>query len=230
MILYYRGNQINVSGGNDSLDGKRILVMGDSNIQYFGDTLATQLQLLTGCGTVRNSGYAGATWATAEGDTDTRDSTMVGKTNKIVSQWWDNGKATDYDVVVIMMGTNDTDANAGEAEISSPTASVDVSTMCGSMHYCLRKLLYLYRESVIVGIIPPQSEYSTSRPTRFTKMKSVYDYYSIPTLDFWGEGQVVWNQKTENNMSYYLGDGIHLGSNGKSQFLHKLARFMETQV
>lgn len=229
MPLYYKGNQISVDGGSSPLAGKKILFMGDSNIQYMGDALQTQMIALTGCESVNNAGYAGATWASDVGIADTRDSTMVGKTNQIVSRWGDNGIATDYDVIVIMMGTNDRENNIGEISIAT-SATPDVTTVCGAVHYCMRKLLYLYREATIIGVIPPQSEYSTSRPNRFSAIQQVFDYYSIPTLDFWGSGQVVWNQKTENNGSNYLGDGIHLATNGRNQFYHKIARFMEEQV
>lgn len=230
MNVYYQGNAVTLGDGYRSLAGKKVLLIGDSNIAYFDQTLLVDtITSLTGCDSVGANATAGAKWAAANGNTDTSITTMVGKVNTIVSHYEDTGIADDYDVIAIMMGTNDADSNIGDTVIST-SATPDGTTMCGSMHYCLRKLLYYYREGTIVGIIPPQSEYSPTRYERYTAMKQVYDYYSIPVLDFWGAGQVVANQKTENKRSSYLGDGIHFSTNGRFQFMHKVSRFLETQV
>lgn len=224
MNVYYKGNVVSIGTGNKPLEGLKLCIIGDSNIQYGSAILEENLLALTGCASLKNMGYAGATWATTEGKDTTNGTSAVGRVNQLINPYIGAGLSKEYDIVIIMMGTNDEEENAGTVDSSSD----DVSVMAGAMHYCLQKLLYYFRESMIVGVIPPQSEYYKKRPERFKVIEEIYDYYSIPCLDFWGSGQVVWNQKTENNVCSYLGDGIHLGTNGRNQFCHKLARFLES--
>lgn len=224
MNAYYKGQMVSLGGGSSTtLDGVRICAIGDSNTQYCGTELEEQIKLLTGCASLRNFGTAGATWKSTTGTSDTGNTSAVGKVNQLINPFASTGIATDYDIITIMMGTNDSDANAGEI---TPRDGADVSTMCGAMHYCLRNLLYYYRNSMIVGIIPPQSEYTADGADRYDKMRQIYEYYSVPYLDFWKQGQVVYNGKVDGTPNY-LGDGTHLSVYGKKQLYRKLAGFLK---
>lgn len=223
MNLYYKGEQISVSGdANSPLKDLKICAIGDSNTQYMGSALNDNIVALTGCHSVNNMGTAGATWETSEGDTTTSNGSCVGKVNQLIAPYLETKLATNYNVISIMMGTNCNTVGTFE--------DTGVETMCGAMHYCLKKLLYYYRTGTIVGIIPPQRLDEKNQTDKHKLIKQIYEYYSVPYLDLWECGQIVDAQKLDNNNPYYLGDGTHLGGNGQNQFYHKYARFLESQI
>lgn len=218
------GNEIASGGGSgSSLSGKRIALIGDSNTQYSGSGWKTAIEAEYGC-IFSPLGYAGATWETQNG-TSATDNSAVGRVNQMIAPYIDSGYATNYDVVLIMMGTNC--SAIGEA---TDTAS-NVSTMTGAIRYCLEKLLYYYRGKLVGVILPPQrAEINDTQLTRNNRILALCNEYSVPTFDFYHDGQVVPSSKTPDGQNYYLFDGLHFGGNGADNFIHKIGKWLAYEL
>ena len=178
MALYdYQGNVISVggSGGGSPIEGKRIAMIGDSNTQYNTDTFKAYMEDTYGC-TFTPLGQAGATWETTAG-VDATDNNAVGRVNQIIAKADENKLITEYDMIVIMMGTNLTSMGA-------PTdPSSNVSTMCGAMRYCMEKLCY-YGRRIPIGVIIPIRDVDsdpTTMPTEFQYIEQIAKECAVST-------------------------------------------------
>ena len=182
MAIYdINGNAISSGGSCGSpIDGKRVHFIGDSNLQYISDELKTYMEETYDC-TVTNSAYAGATWETTGGASST-DSSGVGQVNKAIANVDSSNLLTDYDCIVIMLGTN---CNAA-GELTD--TSDDVSTMCGAMKYCMEKLCYYGRQIPIGVIIPIRSDANYSAPvelpSKFQKLEAIAKLYKYQYIRF----------------------------------------------
>ena len=228
MALYdFNGNVIAVGGsGSSPIEGKRVRFIGDSNLQYISDELKTYLEETYGC-TVTNSAYAGATWETAAG-ADTMDNSGVGQVNKVIATADSSKLITDYDCIVVMLGTN----CGTEGELTDTSA--DVSSMCGAMKYCMEKLCYYGRQIPIGVIIPIRTDQSYSAPvempTKFQKIEEIAKLYNVPTLNLYTEGRVIPNGMTPDGNGYYLTDSVHMGANGKLLFKQMVGKWIAYQL
>lgn len=214
MALYdYQGNVISAGGSGESpITGKKIAMIGDSNTQYSADKFKTYMEETYGC-TFTPLGYAGATWETNAG-ADATDNNAVGRVNRIIANADSSKLITEYDCIVIMMGTNCT--TVGSLEDTSD----DVSTMCGAVRYCMEKLCY-YGRKISLGIILPFHRYdetSTTMPERFQLIQEIAKEFSVPVLNLYSAGRVIPDSMTPDaEHNYYLGDSVHLGDNGVIQ-------------
>lgn len=226
MTLYdYQGNPIIIEGGGSTdgtnpLSGKKICLIGDSNTQYSGAGFKEYFEATYGC-TFVPLGYAGATWETANGTT-AADYSAVGRVNTLIAGA-DGNICTDYDMVLIMMGTNCSKLGA----VSDKSA--DVSTMCGAMRYCLEKLVYYYRKSKIGVILPPQRNGDGDSTERNAIIEQIAGDYSVATLDLFHAGQIVGDSKLGVS-SFYLDDGLHFGANGQIAFKQTVGKWMAYQL
>ena len=215
MALYdANGNVISIGASGESpIAGKRVALIGDSNIQYSGDAFKTYMEETYGC-TFIPLGFAGATWETSAG-TGATDNNAVGRVNNIIANADNSKLIIEYDCIVIMMGTNC--SNEGELTDTSEY----VSTMCCAMKYCMEKLCYYGRQISLGVIIPIRSDGSFSAPvtmpTKFQKIEEIAKLYNVPVLNLYNEGRVIPNGLTPDGTSYYLGDSVHLGANGNLQ-------------
>lgn len=212
MALYdYQGNIIATGGSGSPIDGKRIALIGDSNTQYNAAKFKAYMEETYGC-TFTPLGTAGATWENGEGVTHT--DSAVGRVDTIIANADSSNLITDYDCIVIMMGTNCT--NVGTLE----DTSADVSTMCGAVRYCMEKLCY-YGRKIPIGVILPFHRYdetSTELPERFQFIEKIAKEFSVPVLNLYSEGRVIPDTLTPDaEHNYYLGDSVHLGDNGVIQ-------------
>lgn len=229
MAIYdINGNVISSGGsGGSPIDGKRVHFIGDSNLQYISDELKTYLEETYGC-TVTNSAYAGATWETSNGSGTTESASGVGQVNRAISNVDNSNLITDYDYIVVMLGTN---CNA-EGELTD--TSNDVSTMCGAMKYCMEKLCYYGRQIPIGVIIPIRSDSSYSAPielpSKFKKIEEIAKLYNIPTLNLYTGGRVIPNGMTPDGSSYYLTDSVHMGANGKLLFKQIVGKWIAYEL
>ena len=225
MAVYdYQGNVIATGGsGGSPIAGKRVHFIGDSNLQYISDELKSYLEETYGC-TVTNSAKAGATWETANGANTTDTSSGVGQVNRAVAKVDISNLLTDYDCIVVMLGTNCTT----EGELTDTSA--DVSTMCGAMKYCMEKLCYYGRQIPIGVIIPIRSDSSYSAPIalpgKFQKIEEIAKLYNIPTLNLYTAGRIIPNGMTPDGSNYYLTDSVHLGANGKLLFKQMVGKWV----
>lgn len=228
MALYdYQGNVIATGGsGGSPIEGKRVHFIGDSNLQYISDELKTYLEETYGC-TVTNSAVAGATWETTGGASAT-DSSGVGQVNKAIANVDSSNLLTDYDCIVVMLGTN---CNT-EGELTD--TSDDVSTMCGAMKYCMEKLCYYGRQIPIGVIIPIRSDGSYTAPvelpTKFQKVEKIAKLYNIPTLNLYTDGRIIPNGMTPDGSGYYLTDSVHMGANGKLLFKKMVGKWIAYEL
>ena len=221
MVLYdYQGNVINIggNGGESPLAGKRVCLIGDSNTQYSGAEFKTFFEETHGC-TFVPLGYAGATW---EGDSAY---SAVGRVNTLIAGADSSTNlCSDYDMVLIMMGTNC--SSAGTVEDTSDT----LTTMCGAVRYCLENLLYYYRKGKIGVILPPQrNDGNDGQLERNDLIQQICEEYAVATLDLNRRGQIVGDKKL-GVTSYYLGDGRHLGANGMGQFHQTVGKWMAYEL
>lgn len=224
MSIYDSNGNVIATGGSGSspIDGKRVHFIGDSNLQYISDELKTYLEETYGC-TVTNSAVAGATWETSGGSGAT-DSSGVGQVNKAVAKVDGSNLVTDYDCIVVMLGTNCTT----EGELTDTSA--DVSTMCGAMKYCMEKLCYYGRQIPIGLIIPIRSDASYSAPvelpSKFKKIEEIAKLYNVPTLNLYTDGRIIPNGMTPDGNGYYLTDSVHMGANGKLLFKQMVGKWI----
>lgn len=228
MALYdSNGNVLSVGGGGASpIAGKKIAMIGDSNTAYNADSFKAYMEETYGC-SFTPLGSAGSTWEVPSGypATDVNKS-AVGRVNSIVYNVDDNNLITQYDCIVIMMGTN-------MGSLGTPEDTSDnVSTMCGAMRYCMEKLCYYGRQIPIGVIIPiPTSESDVSTlPTKFQYIEQIATEFAVPVLNMYNEGRIIPNSMTPDGNTYYLGDSVHLGSYGVAQFNRIMGKWIAYQL
>lgn len=231
--LYYKGEPITVDGGNRPLSGLKICALGDSNTQYMAD-LNDRVVALTGCRSVTNLGYAGATWGNSNSDFTVTDQTSaIGRVNALCNPYVTKGYSDEYDIVTLMYGTN------GDTSLGDST-STSASTTWGAMKYCFDKLLYYFRYAKIGVLLPPQRAGGVMTDT-IEAVKECCELYSVPYYDISGQGQIPSDNKMSAsiveqdlpNSGYgqiYFQDNVHFSSIGKEQFYHKYARWLESLV
>lgn len=227
MAFYDINGNIIAVGGNaeysPSVVGARVCAIGDSNTQYMGDNLETYVKQYTGIASLRNFGYAGASWETTGNADVIENGSCVGKVNQLIANPDPNTKlCTDYDIITIMMGTN------MKAQGTLSDTSETVTTMCGAMRYCLEKLLYFYRQSRIGVIIPPmRATINKAQNDRNELIRTICKEYSVPYLDFYYAGQCMPDELLKDGNGYYVStDGTHLAGNGQNNFYRKYAAFI----
>lgn len=217
MALYdYQGNVIAVGGSGESpLAGKKICLIGDSNTQYSANAFKTYFEETYGC-TFTPNGTAGATWELRDGY-----ASAVEKVDAMIANADESTSlCTDYDFVLIMMGTNC--SAVGTVEDTSATTT----TMCGAIRYCLEKLLYYYRKSKIGVILPPQrNEGNAGQIERNNLIQQICEEYAVATLDMQRRGQIVGDSKLGES-AFYLSDGLHFGANGVIQFQETVGKWV----
>lgn len=222
------------SSGGSPIDGKRIAIIGDSNMQYSGDTIKAYLEETYGC-SVTILAKAGYAWEYTGSETigenvPTTDASAVGRVNSIIANVDSNKLITEYDYVIFMMGTNL--YTLGELTDTSDS----ISTMCGAMRYCMEKMCYYGRQIKLGVIIPLRNDLesynlsASEMPTKFEYIKEIARQYAVPTLNIWDEGRIIPNAYTPDGTSYYLGDSVHLGGNGTMQFKHILGKWIAYQL
>lgn len=228
MVLYdSKGNTITIGGGSgdgtNPIMGKKICLIGDSNTQYSGAGFKTYFEETYGC-SFTPLGYAGATWETSGGASAT-DNSAVGRVNRLIANADPTTKVcSDYDTVLIMMGTNCSKLGAVTDKSS------DVSTMCGAMRYCLEKLVYFYRKSKIGVILPPQrNDGNADQLSRNDIIQQIAEEYAVATLDLNRRGQIVGDNKLGVS-SFYLDDGLHFGANGQIAFKQTVGKWMAYEL
>lgn len=231
--IYYKGQLMTV--GNSPLAGKKICALGDSNTQYMGANLETTVKELTGCKSLSNLGYAGATWGeTTDDKTSTGTNNCVSMVNKLCNPYIQQGYSNEFDIVTIMYGTNGDSGGVGTS------SSTDITTTWGAMKYCFDKLLYYFRYGKIGVLLPPQRAGGIFEEP-LTAIRECCELYSVPYYDICGQGQIPADSRMPYsvveqglpNQGYgqlYFADNLHFGNAGKEQYYHKYARFLESLI
>lgn len=223
MAVYDINGTVISSGGSGGspLADKRVLIIGDSNMQYSGDQIVEYIATTYGC-TCRWLAKAGVSWEYTDTDVESAEDVTkecgVGYTNMLIEQA-SGTLITAWDYVVIMLGTN-----CYTLGTLADTSS-DFDTMCGAMRYCMEKLCY-YGRQIKIGVVVPirnSINYNPSAtlaemPTKFQYVQEIARQYAVPTLNMWDSGRIIPNGFTPDGTNYYLGDSVHMGGNGVIQF------------
>ena len=185
-----------------------------------------------------NQGFAGAQWQLTKidgsiNDNDGNPITSEPENDKYcavrrVDKLIENKAAFTPDIITILMGTNCAD------EGETTDTSDNPYTMCGAIRYCLENLLREFPTTPIGILLPPQRREGNSwQEPRNEKIRTIAQYYSIPVLDLFHEGQIVSSNRvvvegkpTSGNGS--LSDGLHLGDVGKINLGRKLCNWLKT--
>lgn len=178
-----------------------------------------------------NQGYAGACWelTTIDGETVTSepDSDKYSAVRRVEALITNKDTFTP-DIITIMMGTN----RHNEGDITDESSNL--YTMCGAIRYCLENLLRTFPTVPIGIILPPQRlEGIVQQESRNEKIKTIANYYSIPVLDTFHEGQIVGATRVPvdghpNSGNGSLTDGTHLGDVGITNLGRKLCNWLKT--
>lgn len=215
MAIYdVNGNTIAFDGGENPINGKTIILIGDSNTQYQLTGIENHFRDVYNAN-VRSYATAGATWETTAGTETTSNTSAVGQVNNIIAGYGDNdSKIFPEDVIiVIMMGTNCT--NAGE---TTDTAN-DVSTACGAMRWVFQKLCY-YARPCPIGVIIPIST------TLREEITAIATEFGLPMIDMEKEVRIISNGKTPDGNNYYTDGGNHFGANGSKHYLRVMGKWV----
>lgn len=223
------GKFVDYATGGSPLTGKKVLLIGDSNIDYYQDEYVSYMEETYGCICEINA-TAGCTWHT-RGDeeevlaTTTSDKSAVGKINQVLASVDENGLLSGYDYIVIMMGTNDW------STISLDDTSADVTKTVGAMRYCLEKLID-HGRNIAIGVATPirRNSGGHSIPERTTAIIEVARQYSVPVLDLFNEGRIVADTQTPNATNVYLKDGVHMSESGRKQLLRIMGKWIAYQL
>ena len=185
-----------------------------------------------------NQGFAGAQWQLTKIDgsitgNDGNPITSEPESDKYcavrrVDKLIENKATFTPDIITILMGTNCVD------EGETTDTSDNLYTMCGAIRYCLENLLREFPTTPIGILLPPQRlEGNAWQEPRNEKIRTIAQYYSIPVLDLFHEGQIVSANRvvvdgkpTSGNGS--LNDGTHLGDVGKINLGRKLCNWLKT--
>ena len=185
-----------------------------------------------------NQGFAGAQWQLTKIDGSVNDNDGNPITSEPSSDQYSAVRRVDTliankdtftpDIITILMGTNCAD------EGETTDTSDNLYTMCGAIRYCLENLLREFPTTPIGILLPPQRlEGNGWQEPRNEKIREIAQYYSIPVLDLFHEGQIVSANRvivdgkpTSGNGS--LNDGTHLGDTGKINLGRKLCNWLKT--
>lgn len=221
MALYdINGTTIATGGSGESpIAGKRIVLLGDSNTQYSADSYKTHMEETYGC-TFIPLGKAGFAWETSAEYTDpteVTDASAVGRVNAIIANVDESNLITEYDVIILMFGTNLFDR--GE---TTDTAD-NVSTACGAIRYCLQKLCY-YGRNIPIGIIIPLCCQVRE------ELVEIATEFAIPMIDLEREVRIIGNNKTPDGTNWYTDGGNHFGSQGIKHVCRAMGKWIAYEI
>lgn len=187
----------------DTTEAKTMVMIGDSLTNWGGgsdngDGFLKIVHDKTGIIT-KNEGLAGATWQTADGQTQCG----VTRVNTLINE------EREYDLYCFLLGTN------GGSPTDTGETSSDTSTMVGAIRYCLETLKAYDPTAQILVCLPPQrAEGNENQESVNNVIKTIAEYYSVETLDLYHGSGIVPNTKIAN--INYLSDGLHLNTNGQT--------------
>ena len=226
------GSEVACGGGGSPISGKRILMIGDSNMQYSGETIKDYMESTYGC-SFTVLAKAGITWEYTGDESSAENVTTpsgVGYTNEIIAQAGGN-IISSWDYIVYMLGSNC--VNPGT--LSDTAANFD--TMCGAMRYCLQKLCY-YARAIRLGIVVPirwndgytPGPNTGAMPERIQHIEEIARQFSVPTLNMWNRGRIIPDNFTPSGKTYYLQDDKHMGGNGTTQFERTIGKWLAYEL
>ena len=211
--------------------GKSWYHIGDSNSQWMGGNHIdnpddTGFLLIAarknGITKFTNAAMAGASWAYRVDYEDTLNAQCgIARVDALVA----SGEKPDY--ITFLLGTNSDD----DSGTTSNTAE-DKYTTAGAIRYCLEKLLVSFPTSAIGVMLPMQrAETYAAQETKNALIRELCDYYSVPVLDLFHEGQIVPDSKLtaydDGHEGVIYTDSAHISTGpGVAQLGRKIAGWL----
>lgn len=212
-IVWIGDSLTNWGGGNGTIGGTGFL-----------DIIATNEGI-----NVYNQGTAGASWelttidgtnVTSEPESDKysavrRVDTLVANKNTFIP-----------DYIIFMMGTN------RKVEGDTTDEYTNLYAMCGAIKHCLLQIYNNFPNCAIGIVLPPQrQEGMDAQEQANKKIKTIANYYSVPTFDAFHEGGLLNHERnplvsTVGNGGF--SDGLHLSDLGKSILGRKFSHWLKT--
>ena len=236
-------NNLNFKIATPLLDGKKVVVFGDSIIGMTRDQTSVPAYAAAYTGaTIYNVGFGGcrmsvhptngyaafSMWALADA-VSTGDYTMQNAQASSGSDYFPEQLAllktinfNDVDMVVIHYGTNDFAANV---VIDNASDDDDTSTLCGALRYSLRKLMTAYPKLRIFVSVPIYRKWNGTGAETYTNsngaklidfceaMSRVATEFNCPVMN----GYRALGINTINDAAFSA-DGTHLNDYGRKAF------------
>lgn len=236
-------NNLNFNVATSLLDGKKVVVFGDSIIGMTRDQTSVPAYAAAYTGaTIYNVGFGGcrmsvhptngyaafSMWALADA-VSTGDYTMQDAQASSGSDYFPEQLAllktinfNDVDMVVIHYGTNDFAANVA---IDNASDDDDTATLCGALRYSLRKLMTAYPKLRIFVSVPIYRKWNSTGAETYTNsngaklidfceaMAKVATEFNCPVMN----GYRALGINTINDAAFSA-DGTHLNDYGRKAF------------
>lgn len=222
------------------LYGKKIVWIGDSLTNWgagdgtIGGTGFLDIIATNEGAQVYNQGRAGASWEYGLGtwdDTHTTytptdeekvDYTAIARVNTLVT----NKITFVPDYIIFMMGTN------RRSDGETTDEYTNLHTMCGAIKHCLLQVYNNFPNCAIGVVLPPQRhEGMSGQESANEKIKTICNYYSVPTFDAFHEGGLLNHERNplvSTAGSGGFSDGLHLSDLGKSILGRKFSHWLKT--
>lgn len=236
-------SNLNFNVATSLLDGKKVVVFGDSIIGMTRDQTSVPAYAAAYTGaTIYNVGFGGcrmsvhptngyaafSMWALADA-VSTGDYTMQNAQASSGSDYFPEQLAllktinfNDVDMVVIHYGTNDFAANVA---IDNASDDDDTATLCGALRYSLRKLMTAYPKLRIFVSVPIYRKWDSTGAETYTNsngaklidfceaMAKVATEFNCPVMN----GYRALGINTINDAAFSA-DGTHLNDYGRKAF------------
>ena len=182
---------------------------------------------------IYNQGTAGASWEYGLGTWDDTHTTYtpaegedkytaIGRVATLIG----NKDTFTPDYVIFMMGSN------RRADGETTDEYTNLYTMCGAIKHCLLQIYKNFPGCAIGVVLPPQRlEGMEGQESANEKIKTIANYYSVPTFDIFHEGGLLnktRNPLTDTANSGGFSDGLHLSELGMKILGRKFSHWLKT--
>ena len=223
---------------NLPLANKKVVWIGDSLTNWGGGTGTVGgtgfLDIIkTNEGAdIYNQGTAGASWEYGLGTWDETHTTYtpaegekytaIGRVTTLI----ENKDTFIPDYVIFMMGTN------RRADGNTTDEYTNLYTMCGAIKHCLLQIYNSFPNCAIGIVLPPQRQEGMDAQEQVNeKIKTVANYYSVPTFDAFHEGGLLNHERNPLVSTVQSGgfsDGLHLSELGMKTLGRKFSHWLKT--
>ena len=181
---------------------------------------------------IYNQGTAGASWEYGLGTWDETHTTYtpvegekytaIGRVTTLI----ENKDTFIPDYVVFMMGSN------RRADGETTDEYTNLHTMCGAIKHCLLQIYKNFPGCAIGVVLPPQRQEGMDAQEQVNeKIKTIANYYSVPTFDAFHEGGLLNHERNPLVSTVNSGgfsDGLHLSELGMKTLGRKFSHWLKT--
>lgn len=181
---------------------------------------------------IYNQGTAGASWEYGLGTWDETHTTYtpvegekytaIGRVATLI----ENKDTFVPDYVIFMMGSN------RRADGATTDEYTNLYTMCGAIKHCLLQIYKNFPGCAIGVVLPPQRQEGMDAQEQVNeKIKTISNYYSVPTFDAFHEGGLLNHERNPLVSTVQSGgfsDGLHLSELGMKILGRKFSYWLKT--